>query len=313
MKLRKSRILACLRDKRFPMTVKINLTDPRVTEIAGIVGVDGVWLCNEHVPGDWLMLEHQIRAARIHDIDTLVRVSRGSYSEYIKPLEAGATGIIVPHVETASEAQQIVDMVRFHPLGKRAIDGGNVDGLFCRAPMDKYLSHANNEILLVLQIESPLALRNLNEIARVIGYDALMFGSGDYAHLIGKPGQFDAPEVIAGRKMVAAAATHNGKYTMCAGMVADLGALIAEGHSIFNIGSDVWGLGEYFSQMLAAQIESFNQIDQQRRDSGEASSASHAGQPVEEGGGQASAGVVKQAGRHHGSRCADLGEGAVSR
>ena len=81
---------------------KINLADPRVIEIVGQAGLDAVWLCNEHVPNDWLNLENMIRAARLHDMDALVRVDKGSYGDFIKPLEAGAAGIIVPHVESAA-------------------------------------------------------------------------------------------------------------------------------------------------------------------------------------------------------------------
>ena len=112
MHLRSSRIKRLLREGKFPATIKFNLTDPRVTELAGVCGFDAVWLCNEHVPTDWTTLEHTIRAARLHDMDTLVRVSKGSYSDYIRPLEAGATGIIVPHVESAEEAEKIISMTR---------------------------------------------------------------------------------------------------------------------------------------------------------------------------------------------------------
>ena len=85
MKTRKSRVLSLLRQQVLPTVLKINLSDPRVVEIAGLCGVDAVWLCNEHVPNDWIGLENQIRAARIHNIDALVRVERGSYSDYIRP------------------------------------------------------------------------------------------------------------------------------------------------------------------------------------------------------------------------------------
>ena len=91
MTLRPSRVLQRLRAGELPTVLKINLADPRVIEIAGLSGVDAVWLCNEHVPNDWIGLENQIRAARIHNVDTLVRVARGSYSDYIRPLEADAT------------------------------------------------------------------------------------------------------------------------------------------------------------------------------------------------------------------------------
>ncbi len=78
MKLRPSRLLKLLRQGRKPTVLKLNLADPRVVELAGHSGVDALWLCMEHVPGDWLSMENQIRAARIYDVDTLVRVARGS-------------------------------------------------------------------------------------------------------------------------------------------------------------------------------------------------------------------------------------------
>ena len=91
MKLRQSRVLKRLRNGRPASCMKLNLSDPRVVEICGLAGVDAIWLCNEHVLNDWLNLEHQVRAAKLHDVDTIVRVSKGSYSDYIKPFEADAT------------------------------------------------------------------------------------------------------------------------------------------------------------------------------------------------------------------------------
>ena len=167
MKTRASRILKLLAEGQLPTVLKINLSDPRVIEIAGLCGVDAVWLCLEHVPNDWLSLEGQIRAARIHNIDTLVRVGRGSYSDYVRPFEADATGIIVPHVASEQEARQIVEWVRFHPVGKRALDGGNIDGQFCLVPMDEYLRHSNQERIVIFQIESPEALEQVEKIAAV--------------------------------------------------------------------------------------------------------------------------------------------------
>jgi 4-hydroxy-2-oxoheptanedioate aldolase len=250
MTLRSSRVLKRLGAGEMPTVLKINLSDPRVLEIAGLCGVDAVWLCNEHVPSDWLGLENQIRAARVHDVDTLVRVARGSYSDYIRPLEAGATGIIVPHVANADEARQIVDWVRFRPMGNRALDGGNIDGQFCLIPVEEYLRHSNTERIIVLQIESPEALEHVEAIAAVPGFNLLLFGPGDFSHRIGKPGQLDHPQVVAARKRVAAAARAHGKHAMSAGLIAPFRELVAEGHRVFGIGADVVGLSGYVKQRL---------------------------------------------------------------
>ena len=250
MNTRPSRVLALLRQGQLPTVLKLNLSDPRVIEIAGLSGIDAVWLCNEHVPNDWLGLENQIRAARIHNIDTLVRVTRGSYSDYVRPLEAGATGIIVPHVADEKEARQIVEWVRFHPVGKRALDGGNVDGHFCQIPVEEYLRHSNAERVVILQIESPEALENVEKIAAVPGFNGLLFGPGDFSHRIGKVGQLNAPEVVAARKRVAAAARQHGKFAMTAGLFAPFADLVSEGHQVFNLGADVIGLATYATQRL---------------------------------------------------------------
>lgn len=246
MKLRSSRVLRHLRQGSTASVLKINLSDPRVVELAGLAGADAVWLCTEHVPNDWLMLENQIRAARVHDMDSLVRVARGSYSDYLRPLEADATGIIVPHVASADEARQIVEWVRCFPIGKRPMDGGNVDGQFCQIPLADYIHHTNTERLLILQIESPEALEHVDAIAAVPGFDLFLFGPGDFSCRIGKPGQLHAPEVVAARKRVAAAAARHGKQAMAAGPLAPCAQLIDEGHRVFNLGADVLGLADHF-------------------------------------------------------------------
>ena len=229
MKLRPSRLLRELREGLNPCTLKFNLNDPRIIEMAGLAGASAVWLCNEHVPNDWINLENQVRAAKLHDMDSIVRVSKGSYSDYVKPFEMDATAIMVPHVTTADEARKIVEMTRFMPMGRRPMDGGNVDGGFCQIPMVDYLKHSNAERLLILQIESPEALANVEEIAAVPGFDVLLFA----------------------RKRVAAAAQKHGKYLMMPGMIAPRAELEEEGWRIFNLSADVLSLGSAFNKLIA--------------------------------------------------------------
>src|ERR1035437_4891374 len=115
MNLRFRRILRELRAGKQPTCLKVNLSDPRIIELIGLAGASAVWICNEHVLNDWLNLENQIRAAKLYVVATIVRVEKGSYSDYVKPFEADATAIMLPHVKTAEEARHIVEMTRFHP------------------------------------------------------------------------------------------------------------------------------------------------------------------------------------------------------
>jgi 4-hydroxy-2-oxoheptanedioate aldolase len=251
MNLRSSRLLRELRAGEQPTCMKLNLGDPRVIELCGLAGVSAVWICNEHVSNDWCNLENQIRAAKLYDVDTIVRVEKGSYSDYVKPFESDATAIMVPHVTTAAEAAHIVEMTRFHPLGRRAMDGGNPDGRYCQIPMAEYLAHSNTERLLIFQIESPEGVANAEAIAAVPGFEILLFGPGDYSHLIGKAGEINAPEVAAARKRVAAAAKKHGKHLMAPGFMAPRAELEAEGYRIFNLGADVLGLADYLRTKVA--------------------------------------------------------------
>jgi 4-hydroxy-2-oxoheptanedioate aldolase len=142
-------------------------------------------------------------------------------------------------------------MTRCHPLGRKPLDGGNMDGLFCQVPLAEYAAHCNSERLVILQIEAPEALEKVEEIAAVPGFDALLFGAGDFSHRIGKLGQATAPEVVAARKRVAAAALKHGKHVMVASLYGQMEQLIEEGTSIFTLGADVLELGNAFRELVA--------------------------------------------------------------
>ena len=254
--MKTSRVLREVWAGRQALSLKINITHPDVVELAGLAGASAVWLCQEHVPADWSALGHCVRAARIHDMDTIVRISKGAYSDYVKPFEADAAGVMVPHVASGAEARQIVEMCKFHPVGKRALDGGNVDGAFCQLPMAEYLKASNQEKYLILQIESPEGIEAIDEIAAVPGYEFLLFGPGDFAHRIGQAGNLDHAEVRTARTRVEDAARKYGKQLFAVAAGGTRSEQLARGYAIANVGSDVWGLGETFRRAIAG-----NQID----------------------------------------------------
>lgn len=249
--MRNSRVLREIRRGKFAPCLKINITHPDVVEIAGLAGASAVWLCNEHVPNDWREIAHCVRAARIYDMDVIVRVSKGAYSDYLKPFEADATAIMVPHVASVEEARHIVNMCRFQPLGQRPLDGGNADGAFCQMPVTEYLEASNREKFLILQIESPEAVDAIDEIAAVPGYEFLLFGPGDYSHRIGCPGDIYHPDVLAARARVEDAARRNGKHLFGVGAVGTLAEQFARGYVAVNVGCDVLSLGASFQAAVS--------------------------------------------------------------
>jgi 4-hydroxy-2-oxoheptanedioate aldolase len=252
VKMRRSRVLEKLRAGKMASCVKLNLGDPRVAEIAAASGVDCIWICLEHVPNDLREVENQIRAAKMHDVDSVVRVARGSYSDLIRPLEMDATGIMVPHVMSADDARKIVWHTRFHPLGRRPIDGGNADGGYCTIPAAEYIRQANQERFLIVQIEDPEALGELDAMAQVPGIDIILFGPGDFSHAIGRVGQIDDPQVVAAERQVAAAALGHGKFAGAVASVDTLAAKLDLGFRFINVGADVLALTEYFGRVSRA-------------------------------------------------------------
>jgi 4-hydroxy-2-oxoheptanedioate aldolase len=238
-----------LRAGKLASSVKLNLGDPRVAEIAAASGVDCIWLDLEHTPGDLREIENQIRAAKMYDVDTLVRVPRGSYSDLIYPLEMDATGIMVPHVMSGAEARQIVWQTRFHPVGRRPVDSGNADGGYCTVALTDYVREANQERFVIVQIEDPEALPEVDAIAQTPGIDIVLFGPGDFSHALGCIGQFDDPRVVAAERQVAEAAQRHGKFAGAVSSLENLPKKFGLGFRFINVGADVLALTDYFARI----------------------------------------------------------------
>ena len=252
MYMRRSRIAAILRAGHVACCTKINTSDPRVVELAAMSGVDCVWVCQEHVPNTLHDIENQIRCAKMFDVDTLVRVPRGSYSDLILPLEMDATAIMVPHLMSAAEARQVARQTRFHPVGRRPVDGGNSDGAYCTIPELDYIREANQERLVIVQIEDPEPLDELDEIAAVEGIDMLFFGPADFSHGIGAPFQWDHPQVQDALRRTVETARKHGKFAGTTAGFNNLQDRIDMGYQFLSLGADVCFLAEGFARVAAA-------------------------------------------------------------
>ena len=250
MKMRESRVLRKLRAGEHVNCFKLNLCDGHAAELAAMSGFDCIWLDREHVVQDWSVVTAQNWAAKYYDTDVMVRVSRGSYSEYVKPFEMDATGILVPHIMNLEDAKKVIYMTRFHPIGRRAIDGGNSDGAYATIDVNEYLEQSNSQRFIALQIEDPEPLDELEAIADLEGYDMLFFGPGDFSQGIGAPGQWDHPKLLETRELVAKTAIKYGKFAATVGGLANLSQLIDMGYSFINIGSDVVGLTNHCSTLV---------------------------------------------------------------
>jgi len=250
MNIRKSRVLRKLRNGEVANCFKLNLADGRAAEIVAMSGFDCIWVCMEHVANDWNVVEKQIWASKAYDTDVMVRVARGSYSDYVRPLELDAAGIMVPHVMGVDAAKQVVRMTRFHPVGRRPVDGGNADGAYCSIDFKEYLRQANEERFVVVQIEDPEPLDELDAIASLDGIDMLFFGRGDFSHGIGAPGEWEHPTLLDARRQVVEAALDHGKFAGTVGGLDTYNELVEMGYRFINLGADVLALTEYAGNII---------------------------------------------------------------
>lgn len=248
--MRISRVLEKLRAGKVATCFKINTSCMEVAEIVALSGFDCLWLDREHCVNGWQDIKAQILAGKAYGADTMVRVSRGPYSNLIKPFEMDATGIMVPHVMSLEEAKQIVYYTKFHPVGRRPIDGGNADGAYCLLDGAKYMQQANEQRFTVLQIEDPEPVEELEAIAALPGYDMLFFGPADFSQGIGDPLNFNNPLLKQTRKRVAELARKNGKFVGTTGSAQNAAELIDLGYNFISMGADVVGVGAYCEKIL---------------------------------------------------------------
>lgn len=250
MDMRKSRVLRQMRNGKVATCTKLNLSDPRAAEIAALCGFDCIWIDLEHVPNNMKDVEDAVRAAKIYDVDVLTRVSKGCYSDMCRPLEGDSTGVMVPHLMSLEEAKQIVYCTKFHPIGRRPLDGGNADGAYCLVNGPDYIKQANEQRFTVVQIEDPEPLAELEEICALPGIDMIFFGPADFSQGIGDPCGSD-PRIDETRRLVAKTARKYGKFAGTVGGTGNFDELVKMGYTFISVGADVVALFSYFKNIVS--------------------------------------------------------------
>lgn len=208
--MRNSVVKAKLRRNEPALITTLHYTDPTLYEMTSLMGFDGIWMDLEHHHYSVETAANLMRAARVGASDIIARPAKGEFMRMDRLLEAGAQGIMYPRCESAAEAAEVVRWAKFAPLGERGVDGANADAPYCSVPMKPYLKKANEETVVIVQIESPRALDEVEAIAKVPGVDVLMLGPGDLSVLSGMAFEFEHPAMIHARKRIATAAKDAG-------------------------------------------------------------------------------------------------------
>jgi 4-hydroxy-2-oxoheptanedioate aldolase len=233
----------------------VGMVDPAIAELLACAGFD--WLCldAEHSPNDVRTVLAQLQAIAPYPVQAVVRPVHGA-SELIKQyLDIGVQTLLVPMVETPDEAARVVAATRYPTRGHRGVASattrasrwGQVEG---------YLQAADQEICVVVQVESVKGLANLSDIAAVEGVDGVFFGPADLAASMGHVGNPMEPlvqrAIVEGIATVRQAGKAVGTLTADRKLARDY---LSHGATFVAVGIDM-GLLTKAASHLAAEFKS---------------------------------------------------------
>jgi len=170
------------------------LASAYATEVIAGSGFDWLLIDSEHSPADLENVLGQLQAIAPYSTSAVVRVPWNDMVTIKRYLDIGAQTVLIPYVQTADEARAAVASTRYPPQGVRGLALNTRANRFGRIP--GYAQAANEEICVMVQIETPLALENLEEIAVVDGVDGLFIGPSDLHASMGKPGVTTDPAIV---------------------------------------------------------------------------------------------------------------------
>ena len=172
------------------------LTSAYSAEILGQTGFDWLLVDGEHAPNDIPTMVSQLQALGRSPAHPVVRVPVGEAWLIKQVLDIGAQTVMVPMVETAAQAAMLARAMRYPPAGIRGV-GASLARASSFGGHADYVTTANAEVCLLVQVESQAGLAELDAIAATDGVDGVFLGPADLAADMGHPGHSDAPEVLA--------------------------------------------------------------------------------------------------------------------
>lgn len=216
----------------------------RGTEIAAVAksaGFDSLYIDLEHCSFSPETISQICLTSAALGVTPLVRLAGLDQAEISRTLSIGAQGIIVPHIETRTEIEAVVDAAKFAPVGNRSLLGMNHATLFRSGPAKETMRRMNDTTLVVSMIESAKAIENVEDIASVEGLDMLFLGTNDLCGAYGVPGEYDHPRIREAYEHVAKVCRDKGKHLGIGGLTSRpdiVKTLISLGARYMSAGSD---------------------------------------------------------------------------
>ncbi|AZI52121.1 2-dehydro-3-deoxyglucarate aldolase [Pantoea agglomerans] len=229
------------------------LASPISTEILGLAGFDWLVLDGEHAPNDITTFVPQLMALKGSHSAPVVRPPCNEPVIIKRLLDIGFNNFLVPFVETEEEALRAVASTRYPPAGIRGVSVSHRSNMYGTLP--DYNSTINDNITVLVQIETQQAVDNIDAIAAVDGVDGIFVGPGDLSAALGYLGQPAHPEVLKVIKHIFERAKAAGKPSgILAPVEADARRYLEWGATFVAVGSDV-GMFRNASQALCDKFK----------------------------------------------------------
>jgi 2-dehydro-3-deoxyglucarate aldolase len=178
----------------------ITLGHPAIAEIMAKSGFDWLTVDMEHSAITLHQAQQLVQVIELAGCVPLVRVEENNPNSIKRAMDTGAHGVIVPSVNSKEDAVRAVHAVKYPPLGTRGVGLARAQGYGME--FEKYKEWVNKESVVVVQIESIQAVQNLKEILRVKGVDAFIVGPYDLSGSMGRPGDFNHPDMTSALKRI---------------------------------------------------------------------------------------------------------------
>lgn len=192
--------------------------NPAVFYLAKNAGLDFLMFDCEHSNYGFETLHDAFVLGRALEIGTFVRVPCGTKDYISRALDNGATGVMVPMVQTRDDAEAVVRYSKYAPLGDRGYTGGGAHTGYANGKHKDVMEQGNGSVLSIAQIETRLAVENVDDIASMEGIDALLVGPNDLSLSLGIPGDVTNPlEIEAIERVAASCRKHNKAFGLHAG------------------------------------------------------------------------------------------------
>ncbi len=226
---------------------------PALPQLLVLAGAEFVLYDMEHSGASVETIKAQAAFCRGLPIVPMVRPPQGEYRYIARLLDSGAKGIMAPMIESAEEAAALVEACRYPPEGRRGAGFGFAHDDYVGGPFGPKMAKANEEILVIAQIETERGVAHVDAIASTEGIDVIWIGQADLSNFLGVSGDFESAAFREAWAEIRAAARRHGKALGVLAMNPEMMAgYAAEGHEMLAAGTDQAILMEGYRRIIAA-------------------------------------------------------------